>query len=28
VQWIDRAIAAQTKSDDRFSEMEDEGWQG
>ena len=28
VQWIDRAIAAQTKSEDRFSEMEDEGWQG
>ena len=28
VQWIDRAIAAQTKSDDRFAAMEDEGWQG
>ena len=28
VQWIDRAMAAQTKADDRFSAMEDEGWQG
>jgi nitrogen fixation protein NifX len=30
VAWIDRAIAAQAKarSDDRFSEMEKEGWEG
>jgi len=30
VAWIDRAIAAQTKAkaEDRFANMEDEGWQG
>jgi nitrogen fixation protein NifX len=28
VAWIDRAIALQTKSEDRFASMEDEGWQG
>jgi len=29
VPWIDRAMAAQSKkSDDRFSAMEEEGWQG
>lgn len=28
VPWIDRAIAAQGKDNDRFSAMEEEGWQG
>lgn len=28
VAWIDRATAAQTKAEDRFASMEDEGWQG
>lgn len=30
VPWIDRALAAQAKAkaDDRFSQMEEEGWQG
>lgn len=28
VPWIDRALAAQAKGDDRFAAMEDEGWQG
>lgn len=30
VAWIDRAIAAQTKAkvEDRFANMEEEGWQG
>ncbi len=28
VPWIDRALAAQRKDNDRFSAMEDEGWQG
>jgi len=28
VSWIDRALAAQTKSADRFATMEEEGWPG
>jgi len=28
VPWIDRAIAAQKRSDERFAEMDEEGWQG
>lgn len=28
VVWIDRAIAAQTKAEDRFANMEEEGWEG
>lgn len=28
VPWIDRALALQTKSEDRFGAMEEEGWQG
>lgn len=27
VPWIDRALAAQAKAEDRFSRMEEEGWQ-
>lgn len=28
VPWIDRAMAAQAKSEARFADMEEEGWQG
>lgn len=28
VAWIDRALAARTRSAERFQQMEDEGWQG
>lgn len=28
VAWIDRALASTTKSETRFTEMEEEGWQG
>lgn len=28
VAWVDRAMAAQAKPTDRFSSMEEEGWQG
>lgn len=28
VPWVDRAMAAQAKSTERFDRMEDEGWQG
>ncbi|WP_230411716.1 NifB/NifX family molybdenum-iron cluster-binding protein [Denitromonas iodatirespirans] len=28
VAWVDKAMAAQRRSDDRFSAMEDEGWDG
>lgn len=28
VPWIDRALAARAKPTDRFSRMEEEGWQG
>ncbi|QID19471.1 nitrogen fixation protein NifX [Nitrogeniibacter mangrovi] len=28
VAWVDKAIAARTRSDDRFADMADEGWDG
>ncbi len=28
VAWVDKAMAAQTRSDDRFADMADEGWDG
>ena len=28
VAWIDRVMATQAKSEDRFAAMEDEGWEG
>jgi len=28
VAWVDKAIAAQKRTDDRFADMADEGWEG
>jgi nitrogen fixation protein NifX len=28
VPWVDKAVAAQNRSDDRFADMADEGWEG